>query len=136
VAGVVLWAAYKVGRNSVREEARERARKQNEEEIALGTLGPIAAMMVTGRITPERADREVRQSAIITPAVMPLWDSMSQEEREELGRNMLQLYDDPTFVAKQTALVNELKSADPQLWRSSEEAVQKSLGPTPTGGQA
>jgi hypothetical protein len=138
LGAAVLLAAFKVGRQAERDHAREERRRLQQEQLDLGTLGPIAAMMVMGDLTPEQADREVKIAAIMRPSAERMWNGMSSEDRQKLGRDMIALQSDPTFAKQQGALVEELKSADPEAWQKAERAfrardkvsrVERRMGP-------
>jgi hypothetical protein len=127
VVGLVIWAAFKAGRQTERDEAETGRRKREQDDIDVGTIAPIAAMMVLGKLTPQQAEREIQRSAAISSTIVDLWRSMSAEERDELGWNFVKLSMDPEYQARQQRMVGELRDTDPELWRQSEEAVSKSL---------
>jgi hypothetical protein len=123
-AGAVLvWFGYVTRRQAKRGLANLAAREQESHELDFGTLGPIAAMMVAGKLTPEQADREVKLSAIERPSIEPIWNSMTSEQRVELGCNMIGAYAHPDFASKQDRFVEELKAANPELWERAKRLM-------------
>ena len=122
--GILVWFGFSMQRKAKLRLGRMAVEAQEQHNIDLGTLGPIAAMMLVGKLTAEQADREVNLSAVMRPSLRALWGSMTVADREDLGRNMILAYADPAFAGKQAKLVEELKSADPVLWQRAERAVQ------------
>lgn len=90
-----------------------------EDEVALGTIAPIAASLAAGQLTPGQADQQIRDSAFIAPRAPALWESMSAKEREELGLNFMKLAANPEFAARIEKQLEPLKRADPELWNES-----------------
>ena len=99
-----------------------------EDDIAMGTIAPIAAGIATGRLTPEQAEEQVRDSALIAPAAPALWDSMSAKEREELGLNFLRLAANPELAARIEKQLEPIKKADPELWGQSLAKAKREFG--------
>jgi hypothetical protein len=83
-----------------------------EDDVALGTIAPIAAGLAAGQLTPEQAERHIRDSALISPQAPALWQSMSAEERKELGRNFMKLDANPEFASRIERQLESIREAD------------------------
>ncbi|NCN86062.1 MAG: hypothetical protein GW808_15005 [Sphingomonadales bacterium] len=120
LVALVVWAVFKGGMQFQRDELDRRAANKNEEEIDLGWLGPIAADIVLGVRTEKQAEADVGELSFISNTAAGRWKRMSLEEKHELGRNMIKLYNDPSFVASQSEKVDGLRAISPELF---DEAV-------------
>jgi len=103
------------------------------EDIALGTIAPIAAGLAAGRLTPEQAEKQIRDSALIAPEAPALWDSMSVEQRQELGPDFMKVAAHPDFAVRIEKQLEPLKKADPEFWEQSLGRARDELGSS-TGG--
>jgi vacuolar-type H+-ATPase subunit I/STV1 len=106
---------------------------ESEDEVALGTIAAIAAGLAAGRLTPEQAEKQIRASALVAPNAPALWQSMSAEEREELGLNFMRLAASPEFSARIEKQLEPLKNVDPELWKQSLAKARDELGTSPEG---
>jgi len=109
---------------------------ESEDEVALGTIAPIAAGLAAGRMTPEQAEKQIRASALIAPDAPALWQSMSAKEREELGLNFMRLAASPEFAARIEKQLDPLKNADPELWKQSLAKARDEIGTSPDGNDS
>jgi hypothetical protein len=107
-----------------------------EDEVALGTIAPIAAGLAAGRLTPEQAEKQIGESALIAPKAPALWRSMSAKEREELGLNFMRLAANPEFSARIEKQLEPLKEADPELWQQSLANARSELGSSRDGNDS
>jgi hypothetical protein len=108
---------------------------EDEEEVALGLIAPIAAELNIGRLTPAQAENQIRQLALIAPTAPALWRSMSPERREEVALDFMRLTLNADFVANVEEQLAPLKESDPDLWEESMAKAKRALGRTPTGGE-
>ncbi len=96
---VTALAVFVLSQLILAKTSRKESEIEDEEQI-LGILGPIAGELLAGRMTRSKADAEVRKSEFLAPGVTSSWANMSASERDELGKNMLKLYQDPDFVSR------------------------------------
>jgi len=111
------------------------AAQQEEADVALGLVAPIAAALVTGEFTATRAEQEVRKTSAVAPMAMRVWSSMTDEERAELGANYIKVMENTDLASLVEQHLAPLKDSDPELWKESMAKAKKALGRTPTGGQ-
>jgi hypothetical protein len=104
-----------------------------EDDVALGTIAPIAAGLAAGRLTAEQAEKQIRNSALIAPQAPALWQSMSAEEREELGLNFMRLAANPEFASRIEKQLEPIKNADPELWDQVFAQARNELGNSADG---
>ena len=105
---VVAFAIFSAGRAYESREGDRHVQDQEQEDLILGTLGPIAAKFVSGRMTRTQADAEVRRSERFVKGIEAHWNAMTSDERAQLGRDMLTLYDDPAFHERMAPHINKL----------------------------
>lgn len=116
IAGLI-WVAFRTGRQheiDKREDLRKQQRHADEE---LGALGPIAADLVSDRLTAPQADQRVEQHTWLYPDIMSRWRGMSEAERFELGTNMLTLMQTDEFRNEQQGLSQAFDDGLDQLKR-------------------
>lgn len=101
LAGAALWGAYRIGRDSEREDAAERVRTAEKENRDLAIVGPIAVLWAAGRLTDEQADQEVKRSSILSDGPLVLWRRMTRDEKLDLAVRMVRLSKDPVWQAHQ-----------------------------------
>ncbi len=120
IVALVVWAIFKGVMHFHRSGVDRGAAQQDEEDTDLGLLGPIAGDLVLGTRTEIQAEADVMELSFISNTAVGRWKRMSLEERHELGRNMIKLYNDPSFVASQSKKMDELRAVAPELF---DEAV-------------
>jgi hypothetical protein len=131
--GVWLLAGW---RQRVNAGARHRAVfNEDEEEVALGLIAPIAAELNVGRLTAAQAENQIQQLALIAPTAPTLWKSMSPERREEVALDFMRLALNADFVANVEEQLAPLKESDPDLWEESMAKAKRALGRSSAEGQ-
>ena len=103
---------FRAGMSFRDQQLKDAAIERRDSDNILGVLGPIAAGLLTGEISGTDAEKEAIAADRLAPGAREKWLKMSAQERDELGHNMLSLYKDPVFMAKQNSLLTALSESE------------------------